>query len=439
MVLIQRLFHTFRQFLTRALRLLFPLLVILFLLPASTVNLNDPWLAIAYIISDDYFDYIGWELEAISAKASQTLYGQHPFMTETDRSAYVREYMADIARAQQLEADINRIYSDPDIADPEATSAELRDERDTLRADLRQRQNLAEAILEGQVAAVLVEQGFGLGGQLLPPMAMRFTRMPNLLVTSPRDEIRMETSLNVQPMPVDDIEELEANIEARFDNSALVVPLGGMALYPAMILETSSIPWAVETFAHEWLHHYLFFYPLGISYFTDLAGFAGEARTINETTADLFGREVGRIVLARYYPDLLPPEPPPQPEAPGPQQVEPEPPAFDFGAEMNETRVQVDALLAEGRVDEAEAYMDERRRFFAENGYRIRKLNQAYFAFYGGYQGGGIPGIGGTDPVGPAVQSIRERSESLVDFVEQLRGVTTREHLLACEAHRQVC
>jgi hypothetical protein len=105
---------------------------------------------------------------------------------------------------------------------------------------------------------------------------------------------------------------------------------------------------------------------------------------------------------------------------------------FDFGKEMDTTRRRVDDLLAEGKVEEAEAYMEERRRLFVENGYLIRKLNQAYFAFYGGYQaGGGVPGAGGADPIGPAVQEIYERSRSLPEFVKIMRHITTRDELLA--------
>jgi len=52
---------------------------------------------------------------------------------------------------------------------------------------------------------------------------------------------------------------------------------------------------------------------------------------------------------------------------------------------MRETRIRVDKLLAQGRIEEAEAYMEERRQEFVAHGYYIRKLNQAYFAFHGAY------------------------------------------------------
>lgn len=403
-------------------------LLMLVLLQRSVVPVGQVWAAAAIIVRAHQFDYVGWTVGALGAKLEAALFGLHPFMDENARTAYVRAYMDDLARAQALEARINAVFSDPAVTDPQAVTSELRAERDALRADLRARQTLVESILEGQVSAALVEQGFGLAGQIVPPVSMRFTQVPNLLIVSPRNEIRFDVSINLDPLPVDQIAALEAEIEAARDVSALIVPLGGIALYPAMILETPSIAWAADVFAHEWLHHYLFAFPLGLAYFSG-EGFAGETRTINETTASVFGGEVGRLVLQRYYPDLVPPEPiPPDPDAPAPP-----PPAFDFGAEMDRTRRRVDELLAAGQVEEAEAYMAERRQEFHANGYPIRRLNQAFFAFYGGYQAGsgGTPGAGGDDPIGPAVEAIRAASPSLRDWVVTMRGITTRDELLA--------
>ena len=96
---------------------------------------------------------------------------------------------------------------------------------------------------------------------------------------------------------------------------------------------------------------------------------------------------------------------------------------------MRETRVAADALLALGRVSEAEAYMEERRLFFWENGYQIRKINQAYFAFYGAYDD--VPGGGaaGEDPVGPAVRELRALSPSLRSFIRDIERVRSFEEL----------
>ena len=71
---------------------------------------------------------------------------------------------------------------------------------------------------------------------------------------------------------------------------------------------------------------------------------------------------------------------------------------LDFGKLMRETRLTVDRLLAEGQIQEAESYMEVQRKLLTENGHPIRKLNQAYFAFYGTY----AHGPASVDPIGPA-------------------------------------
>lgn len=444
MRLIRRLLRVARGLLAWGIRLA----VMLALLQYSSYPLGVRWNAVAVLASDYQFDYVTWELSAVAIKAEQSLYGLHPFMNEAARSDTVRAYMNDLAEAQRLDAQISAIYADPAQSDPFTASADLRTRRDALRADLDARQPLVESILEGQVAAVLVEQGFGQLGQLLPPISAHFTRVPNLLVVSPRDQIRFDVSINLNPMSTDQMAALEARIDAEQNVSSLIVPLGGIALYPAMVLETASITAALDTIAHEWLHHYLFFFPLGLSYFNG-DGFAGETRIINETTAALFGQEVGRLALVKFYPDLAVRLSPPLNPLPitwrgdlnttslsfawggAVRSLWVQAVPFDFNREMDTTRRQVDALLAAGRVDEAEAYMEERRRLFVENGYVIRKLNQAFFAFYGGYQAGGTAGAGGSDPIGPAVLALRQSKPSLHDWIVTMRGITTREQLLA--------
>lgn len=135
------------------------------------------------------------------------------------------------------------------------------------------------------------------------------------------------------------------------------------------------------------------------------------------------------MVVARYYPEFLPPEPEPEPEEPEEETPPSEPPPFEFRAEMRRTRIRVDELLAEGRIEEAEAYMEERRQEFVAQGYYIRKLNQAYFAFHGAYAD--EPGAAGADPIGPAVRSLRTLSPDLRTFVNRVARVTTLAELEA--------
>ena len=94
---------------------------------------------------------------------------------------------------------------------------------------------------------------------------------------------------------------------------------------------------------------------------------------------------------------------------------------FDFGQEMRGLRAEVDALLAAGRVEEAERLMEERRQVFVANGYRIRRINQAYFAFHGSY----ADTPASSDPIGPKMAALREQSRSVKEFLERAREITS--------------
>jgi hypothetical protein len=96
---------------------------------------------------------------------------------------------------------------------------------------------------------------------------------------------------------------------------------------------------------------------------------------------------------------------------------------------MASTRVRVDRLLEQGQIEEAEAFMEAQRQLFVSHGYPIRKLNQAYFAFYGAYAD--TPGATGSDPIGPALLTLREQSDSLRAFMDAVAPITSLEQLLA--------
>ena len=221
-------------------------------------------------------------------------------------------------------------------------------------------------------------------------------------------------------------DEIETGIYKDYDLSALVEPVGGIGAYPTMVMRTTNLNWLTETIAHEWVHNYLTFFPLGIRYYVN-----DQMRTINETTASLAGKEIGLDLIIAYYPERTPRYYLRMPTyttvlAEGAESLNP----FDFRAEMHKTRVRVDALLTEGRVDQAETYMENRRGFFWENGYRLRKINQAYFAFYGSYNDTPGGGASGEDPVGPAVRELRSRSSSLNQFLQMVRSVKSFDQLL---------
>lgn len=377
------------------------------------------------IVGQRHFDFLIWEIDAIQVKATSLLAGGPRYLDEAQQQELVLDYLDLIQQANNLEANIRRVYTDPAVVDPAQATAALQAELALTRHMLVQVQGVAEAVVQEQVAAILVEEGFGLLGQAWPPVWMHMTPLPSLLVLSPRDQIERVYGLPLaHGLSTAVMEEIETAVFDQLDYAALVVPIGGMATYPAMIMETSSLPWLIEVTAHEWAHHWLTFFPLGW-YYGD-----PQVRTINETVASLVDEEFRDLVLLRYYPDAyIPPVPPARPPDPDEPLVEAEPPAFDFRAEMAETRIQTDELLAAGAIAEAEAYMEERRLFFLENGYRIRKLNQAYFAFYGAYAAR-PGGATGDDPIGPLLRDIRAHSPSLRAFMTHVAPIDSYEKLV---------
>jgi hypothetical protein len=257
-------------------------------------------------------------------------------------------------------------------------------------------------------------------GDPIPPILFHSTPLPKALIVSPRDQIKQEVNLSLlADLTTEQITTLESEVETNTNSSALVVDVGGIGVYPTMVMRSSNQTWVFDVVAHEWTHNYLTLRPLGLNYDK-----TPELRTMNETAASIAGNEISQEVLRKFYPELLAIETG-APKVGAPRQATN---PFDFRAEMHTTRVRVDQLLSEGKVTEAEQYMEERRTVFVNQGYQIRKLNQAYFAFYGAYaeQPGGAAG---EDPVGPAVRKLREQSASLADFLTTISKMNSFQQL----------
>jgi hypothetical protein len=367
------------------------------------------------------FDYLGWTTRALGKKLSQFGLGASGFLSDEDRNQVVLDYLELVRKAGRLSGELTSTLSDPNLPNPELTAQPISEELASVRKRLEELEPLAETVLQENVAVVLQDHGLGVGGTPFPPVAFQFSELPVALIVSPRDAIQQDANLHLDPrMNLEDQIALESQVEDELDVSALVVGIGGLSTYPTMIQETTSIQWLAETIVHEWTHHYLAFRPLGFQYEQ-----SPDTRSINETVAGIIGREIGREVLAHYYPEFLPDPPPPEPEPViGPT---PEPPAFDFRAEMRETRLRVDELLAADRIDEAEEYMENRRQFFWDHGYRhIRRINQAYFAFYGAYADS-PRGEAGEDPIGEAVRAVWDQTQDPTEFLRKMAWVTTLE------------
>jgi len=373
------------------------------------------------------FDFISWTIDALQVKWSEFALNTSSFLPTERRRQVTLEYLNLAARIQRAEYELDLIYADPTILDPEAASKELRATLEELHTVRKQIAPVAEAVLQDQISTVVDELGLSFAGQTIPPVLYHTTPLPLALIVSPRHVIRQDEDISLIPdIPVDERFRLEQQVDAALDVSSLVVEVGGIGAYPTMVQQTSSLDWLSEVVAHEWIHNFLTLRPLGMNYLT-----SPELRTMNETAASMAGKEIGLAVLKRYYPELVPPEEKPQLEGEQPSLEETEEPEFDFRKEMNRTRVHVDELLAQGKIEEAEVYMEARRVIFWENGYRnLRKLNQAYFAFHGAYADtpGGAAGAS-EDPVGAAVRALRAQSASLAEFLNRISWMVSLEQL----------
>lgn len=248
------------------------------------------------------FNFVTWEIEALARKAAFALLSPQRFMDAEQRARFVLSYLDQVREAGQLSGDIDRAYTDPEIADPDAATQAQQATLAALRAAMHRSGLIAEAILGEQVSVVLDTGGFGLLEQMLPPVNGTFTPLPYILVISPRDHIDSiyQRSL-ITGLTAADQAGIEQRVEAQFpDYAAYVTGIGGLAAYPSMLLESSSIDWVSNVFAHEWSHHNMLASPVGYEYDR-----SGETRTINETAASLMGDWAGQEVVLRYYAPLL--------------------------------------------------------------------------------------------------------------------------------------
>ena len=383
----------------------------IFFLAGSTFGTGD---AITQISESQLYSVARWEVGNFLKKwthAAQDLFGDEASSEEKVQA--VRRYFA---LSEEINALAFRVKQAEDgfTAEPELPRLRqellaLRDQRSDLEPDVEE---TLEAMITSELKQVDVASSlFGLGF-LWPPVDFRLDQVPKLLVVSRRDRIGTITTKLIKPdISLEDRDTLESTIDSR-DLSSLILSIGGVATYPSLIPEGRSLKGALRLAAHEWTHHYLFFHPLGRGYNRN-----GSMTTLNETVADVVGDEIGDAVYRRFFatPEELAVVPP--------AASDPDPNRFDFTAFMRETRLEADGLLAEGRVEDAEASMERRRLELTDHGYFFRKINQAFFAFNGSYANR----PGSVSPIGGQVSAVRAASATLGDFLSTVAGYASYE------------
>jgi hypothetical protein len=401
-------------------------------------------LQLAPFVAGKRFDWIGWETSALSGEVAwrvQELTSPDHQQVQSSLLGGKDEVLAYLDRQRQIGELENRIRTQvaqlpqPGPAAPfegspilPPTIESLESELESLKNEQRAAAAQVERIMASQVSQVLAEEGLGrvrVGGlstsssTVVPPVAFRFSDLPTYLVISPRDQIRVYRGIFLLPdIPDSQRTRIEAEIEARLNVSALIVNVGGIGSWPTMVINDSSLASRLDIVAHEWTHTYLFFQPLGMHYDD-----SRDLTTMNETVASIVGGEMADLVVERYYPEWLPPPSPPAGKQPAAQNRSP---YADFNQAMRRIRLHVDELLSQGRVSDAEAYMESERQALVAAGYNLRRLNQAYFAFHGSY----ATGPASVDPIGPWMRQLRAQSGSLKAFVDEVARMRRLDDLL---------
>ena len=278
--------------------------------------------------------------------------------------------------------------------------------------------SVAEEYLEQQVSSSLKDEKItSKFGFVFPPTSFRFQNPPKLLVTSPRNKIeRLQDILLKQKMSMDEMEILEAHAMAEQNLSAVIIDIGGIATYPAIIPSKGSKRHIIEIAAHEWLHHHFFFKELGKHF-----GDSSEMTSLNETIANVVGQELSSIICNNLV--KLNQECEPQNEKYPINNMD----GFNFGKEMRETRLRVEELLINQKIVEAETYMEQRRKLFQQHGIIIRKLNQAYFAFHGTY----ADTPASISPIGQQVKEFRNLTDNLSEFLNLVSDISSYKDFIA--------
>ena len=368
------------------------------------------------------YDLIVWEAKNFLSKWTHRVSRALPWNSQDagDRNQKVYEYFELGARFNELTWELDRAAARTDgnssgrINSLEAELEEISSRRKKLRDDV-------EEVLEANISSVVAAEGLEFWREVIfPPVDIRLVESPKLLVTSPRDRIDRTHDVLLDPnVEVAERREVEDELFNESNLSAIVLNIGGVATYPASLPNNRPLGRTLRTSAHEWLHHYLFFRPLGQNMFS-----SQDMQILNETVADVAGDEIGNRALGMLGVD---------PESrPGRIRREAEPTlrprteGFEFNPEMRMTRLRVDDLLSQGRIEEAEAYMEQRRLVFVENGFNIRKINQAWFAFNGTY----AESAASVSPIGDQLNELRRLTPDLGTFIRTVAAISSYQKFL---------
>lgn len=378
-------------------------------------------LTAAKLVGSEYiFSLEQWEIAHFPRKWLHRLWelvpGNKP--SREERLAILQEYLDISLKAQKeknrLEGLLARRGATLSAGAAQEDPAHAREYLNELLAERKKLRAAAEEAIEAELSAVLAEQGFESRiGLIFPPVDLWFDPRPTIFVVSPRDRIQLWDALLLDPeIKGTERDRMEQRMLDRYNLSALVDNLAGISTYPAIVPDTFPLRFILQTAAHEWLHQYFFFRPLGLNLRT-----SADMYTLNETAADMAGRELGDMVFARMGGDL---------SVSARDYLSDEERDPNFTREMRATRLHTEELLAQGKVEEAEEYLKQRWWFFYLRGYGLRKLNQAYFAFRGNYG----ESSASVSPISSQLKEFRAFYPSVGEFVKAISRISSYQQFL---------
>jgi len=376
----------------------------------STRSDEDHFTQTDYAAGPHSFSIVQWELRHIPLKWTHLLWEMYPGNKPDDfeRHAIVHEYLSTTLQLQKKQDDLEDVATSNPLIDSASKNYIGLKNREVVRLSKKREvlRGRAEEAIESAVSSAANNNGLGLTfGILLPPTDFRFGDPPHILITSRRDKIEMSGSKLIDPnLEWSERAEIENRAELYDNTSALVDDLAGLGTYPAIVSDKGDLRQIMRTAAHEWLHNYWILKPLGRNMWD-----SQNMQILNETAADLVGNELGDeafIILGNDIENDY---------------------KYDTFSSSNthlfrilrETRINVEKMLENGNIEEAEKYMRKQLWNLKLGGYNIRKLNQAYFAFRGNY----AEGPASISPIGTDLRELRDYYSTLEEFIKSVSKI----------------
>jgi hypothetical protein len=385
------------------------LILVIFVLSGCKNDIFDKSLE-----ENEIFSILKYEITTIGNKYIHSFYN----IFSTDNKEYANNYLIQFKsltkkiNALEKETTSTIVSSQKNIEQLEKELTTLRKKRNSILLKIEKE---IQKIVRNQIKV----EGLDTKGFIFPPVLIKIFDPPLLLVTSPRNLISREKEILLDSSMKNSRKNIiEQKILDEENLSAVILEIGGLASYPSMIKPNTNFERLFELTAHEWLHQYLIFYPLGRSIFKN-----NEMNEINETLANIFGKEISKKICTNELYKIY---------CENNELTTTTNKNFDYDLFMKETRKNVDFLLKNNNISKAEKYMEDRRKNLEDEGILIRKINQAWFAFHGTYTDSPTS----VSPVFSILKKIQEDTENMKEFIDILKNISNYEQLLTINNYK---